>query len=71
MSSKRIPGWLLIIFALPIYLVWGLSRYASLGKGRVEKAGIFIAMVPGIVIFTIMWGTVWAILINILWQAIK
>jgi hypothetical protein len=70
MSHERIRDWLMFVFALPIYLVWGLVRYASLGKGWVEKIGMFIAFVPGIVIFSIMWGTLWAMALHVLWRII-
>jgi hypothetical protein len=61
---RRIPEGLLILLALPAYLLWYITKTR---KGRAAKIGVFISFLPVIAI----WGFLWVMMLWLLWRDIN
>jgi hypothetical protein len=64
---RRIPEGLLILLALPAYLLWHIAKRARTRKGRAAKIGLFISFLPLIAI----WGFLWVMMLWLLWRDIN
>jgi hypothetical protein len=71
MSTRRIPDGLLIAFALPIYQIWHIAKYANTRKRWLAKIGMFITFLPVLVFCSLIWGFLWAVILHLLWRAIS
>jgi hypothetical protein len=53
-------------FALPVYLVFEVIRYAKVQKTCLEKTGVIIAMLPIWLFVTVCWIMLWAFALALL-----
>jgi len=67
-AFKRIIDGFKVGFALPVYQVVNLIKYAQTRQGRAAKIATFAVFAPILVFSLIMWAAFWIIAISlILW----
>jgi hypothetical protein len=71
MPVKRIPEWLLVVFALPAYQIWNIAKYANIQQGWPAKIGMALTFLPAFAITTTIWGGVWSAALWLVWHAVK
>jgi hypothetical protein len=70
LMARRVPGWLLVVLALPVYLLWHVAKHANTRQGWPAKSATFILFMPLIVICNVIWGFLWALALHLLRQAV-
>jgi hypothetical protein len=68
--ARRVPGWLLVVLALPVYQLWHVAKHANTRQGWPAKIATFILFMPLIVICNVIWGFLWALALHLLRQAV-
>jgi hypothetical protein len=58
---RRLSNLVKLCFALPIFFAIDLISHVRQQEGWFEKLGLAVAMLPGYVISTLFWLTVWAL----------
>ena len=71
MSARHIPDWAQIAFALPVYQIWHTAKYARTRNGWPAKIGVVVTFAPIFVLCTAIWGTVWAMTLRLIWDAVN
>ena len=64
MSANRTRDGLLIIFALPLYQICQIARYANTREGWPAKIGMFIVFMPLIIFCSAAWWIVWGLMLQ-------
>ncbi len=64
--TTRVPDGLKYCFALPLYLIFEVIRYAKDQDSWSEKIGVVIAMLPIWVFVTVCWTMLWAFALTLL-----
>jgi hypothetical protein len=68
--ARRVPGWLLVVLALPVYQLWHVAKHANTRQGWSAKIATFIFFMPLIVISNVIWGFLWALVLHLLRHAV-